>query len=322
VGGDGGQVLIQFVGLRLLRLVVTLLACSFVVYGALYLAPGGVIGAITGGRVLSDSDRAEIIKAYHLDDPFVERYTTWLGRAVTGDLGQSLVARQPVIDLITPRIETTAMLVGYSGLLIIVFGIGLGLLAATRGGQVDRLIVAAMSAFAAVPGFVAAAVLLSVFAVQLGLFPSFGSGAGFTDRIHHMTLPAVALALAAVGYVGRVSRSAVLEEQDRDHVLTAWSRGIPGPVVVRDHVLRNAMVPITTTVGITIASLIAGSVVVEQVFALNGLGSLLLTGVGQKDYAVVQAVALVLVASFVVLNAIVDMSYPILDPRIGRHGSS
>jgi len=126
VGGDGGQVLIQFVGLRLLRLVVTLLACSFVVYGALYLAPGG--------RHRRHHRRASVVRlrsgrnhqGLHLDEPFVERYTTWLGRAVTGDLGQSLVARQPVIDLITPRIETTAMLVGYSGLLIIVFGIGLG----------------------------------------------------------------------------------------------------------------------------------------------------------------------------------------------------
>ena len=322
MGRDGGQVLIRFLILRLVRLLVTMLVCSFVVYGSLYLAPGGVIGALTGGRVLSAAGREEIIKAYRLDDPFLERYGTWLGHALTGDLGQSLVARQPVTELIKPRIETTAILVGYSGLLIVVLGIGLGLLAASRGGHVDRAIVGWMSAFAAVPAFVASAVLLSVFAVQLKLFPSFGSGTGFGDRIHHLTLPALALAFAGVGYVGRVSRSAVLEEQERDHVQTAWSRGLPYPVIVRDHILRNAMVPIATTVGITIATLIAGSVVVEQVFALNGLGTLLLTSIGQKDYAVVQAVALVLVVSFVILNAIVDLSYPILDPRIRKSRSS
>lgn len=279
------------------------------------------MGAMTGGRVLSKQDQAEIRQMYHLNDPFLQRYFTWLGGALKGNLGESLVSRQPVIDLIKPRIETTALLVGYAGLLIVIAGVGLGLLAAVRGGAVDRMIVGSMSAFAAIPGFIAASVLLTFFSVKLQWFPSFGSGSGLFDQLYHLTLPAIALALASVGYVGRVARSSVLEEQDRDHVQTARSRGLPKQEVLRSHILRNAMVPITTTVGITIASLIAGSVIVEQVFALNGLGTLLLTSVNQQDYAVVQAVTLLLVASFVILNAIVDMLYPFLDPRI-RGGRS
>lgn len=300
----------------MLRLVLTLLVCSFVVYGAVYLAPGGAMAAITGGRVLSAQDQAEIVKMYHLDDPFLPRYTAWLGNAVTGHFGQSIVSRQPVIDLITPRLETTLLLVAYASLLIIVFGVGLGLVAATRGGLPDRLIVAAVGAFSAVPTFVASAVLLTVFAVGLGLFPSFGSGTGFIDMIYHLTLPAWALALTAIGYVARVARTSVLAEQVRDHVLTAVSRGLSRRDIIRSHILRNALVPISTGVGVTIAGLIAGAVVAEQVFALNGLGSLLLNSIADKDYAVVQAVSLILVAGFVIVNAAVDMLYPLLDPRI------
>jgi peptide/nickel transport system permease protein len=314
--------MIRFLALRLVRLVVTMLVCSFIVYGALYLAPGGALAAITGGRVLSAADQAQIISQYHLNDPFIDRYLTWLGHAVTGDFGQSLVSREQVSALIAPRIATTALLVVYSSVMIVIIGVGLGLFAATRGGRADQLVVASMSAFAAVPSFVAAALLLALFSVQIRAFPSFGSGTGFAGQLYHLTLPAAALAIAAIGYIGRVTRSAVLEEQGRDHVQTAVSRGLAHREVVRSHVLRNALVPITTTAGITIASLIAGSVVIEQVFALNGLGSLLLTSINEKDFAVVQGVSLILVAGFVIINTLVDMIYPVLDPRIRRGGAS
>lgn len=319
MGGDAGRSVIRFVAARMVRLGVTMLVCSVVVYGALYLAPGGVLSAITGGRLLSKADQAQIVAQYHLDDPLALRYMTWLGHALTGDLGRSLVSRQPVVDFIGPRIETTALLVAYGAVLIVVVGVGSGLLAATRRGAVDGIVVAATGASAAVPSFVAAAFLVAVFAVALGIFPTFGSGSGrIGDRILHLTLPAVALALASIGYVSRVTRSVVLEEQNRDHVQTAIARGFTRPRVLGAHVVRNSLVPITTTVGVTIAGLIAGSVVVERIFALDGLGSLLLTAIDQKDYAVVQAVTLILVASFVALNAVVDLLYPVLDPRIGR----
>jgi peptide/nickel transport system permease protein len=310
--------LTRLIFLRLVRLVVTMLVCSFVVFGALYLAPGGALGAITGGRILSEVDQAEIVRLYNLDAPFFERYALWLGGLAQGDFGISLISREPVLALIEPRLVTTAVLVGYAGILIVIVGVGLGLLAALRGGWTDRLTVAAMSVCAAVPGFLAASILLLVFAVGLGWFPSFGAGSGFIDRVYHLTLPAVALALAAVGYIGRVSRASFLEEKGRDHVQTAVSRGLPGGVVVGSHIVRNALVPISTSVGVTIAGLIAGAVVVEQVFALNGLGSLLIHGVAQKDFAVVQAVTLVLVGGFVAINTLVDLLYPVLDPRIRK----
>jgi len=155
-----------------------------------------------------------------------------------------------------------------------------------------------------------------VFTLTLHWFPAIGAGSGFTDRLWHLTMPAVALALAGTAYVARLTRSATNEELGREHVDTARGRGVPEPLIIRRHVLRNALIPITTVAGLTVAGLIAGSVVVENAFALNGLGSYLVTSVEQKDFPVVQAIALLLVAAFVVVNTIVDALYGLIDPRV------
>ncbi len=152
----------------------------------------------------------------------------------------------------------------------------------------------------ATPAFVAAIVLITVFAVNLGWFPVFGSGEGFWDRLWHLTLPAVALAFTWCAYVTQITKASVREELGREHVETARSRGIPWPLIVRRHVFRNALIPITTVAGLTVAGLIAGAVVVEQAFGLNGMGSFLVQSASQKDFAVVQAISLLLVTAFVV----------------------
>src|SRR5205823_5637530 len=169
---------------------------------------------------------------------------------------------------------------------------------------------------AAIPSFVAAIVLILVFAVKLRWFPSLGTGQGIRGAVYHLTLPAAALAISALAIVARVTRAAVREEFAREHVQTAVSRGIPYPQLVRRHVLRNAAIPITTITGITIASLIAGAAVVERAFGLNGLGAYLVSAAASKDFAVVQGISLVLVTTFVVVNLAVDVLYAVLDPRI------
>jgi peptide/nickel transport system permease protein len=169
---------------------------------------------------------------------------------------------------------------------------------------------------AAVPSFVAAIVLISVFAVHLGWFPALGPGQGFADQIWHLTLPAIALAASSLAIVARITRVSVRGEFGREHVQTAVSRGIPRRLVIRRHVLRNAAIPITTVAGITIASLIAVSAVVERAFALDGLGATLVQAAQTKDFAVVQGIALVLVTAFVVVNLIVDILYAVLDPTV------
>jgi peptide/nickel transport system permease protein len=149
----------------------------------------------------------------------------------------------------------------------------------------------------------------------------FGSGNGFFDQLYHLFLPAIALALAGLAYIARVTRVAVKTEASREHVQTAESRGVPRREIVRRHILRNAMIPITTVTGLMIAGTISSTVVVETAFGLDGLGSLLVQAVTAKDFAVVQAVSLILVSAFLVINLLVDLSYYLIDPRIRGKGN-
>ena len=199
-----------------------------------------------------------------------------------------------------------------------VFGVGLGLLAALRRGATDTAVLLTTTVLMAVPSFVAAIVFISLFAVQLGWFPVFGPGSGLADRLYHLTMPAIALALASTAYVARVARTALREELEREHVQTAIGRGIPYRTVVRRHVLRNGLLPITTVCAVSIIGLVSGSVVVEQAFGLNGIGSLLVQSVQTHDFSVVQSICLIYVAAVVLISSLVDLSYPLLDPRVRR----
>jgi peptide/nickel transport system permease protein len=308
--------MVMFLARRLGGLVLTLLVSSFVVFSAVYLAPGSPIGFLTGGRSLSPETIQSIEEQYHLNDPFLTRYWDWLTGVLHGDFGKSIIFRQDVGPLISARVETTLLLVLMSAVLIIVVGVSLGAIAALRGGRTDTAILLGGSVGIAVPSFVAAIVLISVFAVNLGWFPVFGAGSGFGDRLYHLVLPSIALALSSTAFVARVTRTTMRAELAREHVETARTRGIPERLVVRRHVFRNALIPITTVGGLTVASLIAGSVVVEQAFGLNGLGQFLIQSVNAKDFAVVQAISLILVVAFVVVNTAVDVTYTLIDPRV------
>jgi peptide/nickel transport system permease protein len=317
---DRARSLTIFMLRRLVGLCLTLLVASFAIFGALYLQPSNPIAFLAHGRQLSPQSIAVLRAEYHLDQPFLVRYWAWLTDALHGDLGQSLVTKTAVSTLIAGRIGTTAFLLVYGSLLIIVFGVTLGIISALRRGAVGGAITAGLTVGLATPSFVAAIVLITVFAVQLSWFPAFGQGTGFTDRLWHLTLPSIALALSSMAYLSRLTRSAVREELGREHVETARGRGIPSILILRRHVVRNAMIPITTVSAITIAALMVGTAVVETAFGIAGLGALLVQSVSDGDFAVVQGIALILVTGFVVINTIVDVLYAILDPRIEMTG--
>ena len=308
--------MLRFAARRAAMLVAALVVSSFAIFASLDLSPGDPLSTLTGGRTLPPEAVAQLRDQYHLDDPFLTRYLDWVSGALQGDLGTSIAFREPVSSVIDARAGTTVWLVLYAALLIVLFGVGLGVLAGLRRGVVDSTIVAATSVLAAVPSFVAAIVLLSVFAVNLGWFPALGTGEGLGDGIRHLTLPAVALALSAMAIVVRVTRVSVRGELGREHIQTAISRGVPYAAVVRRHVLRNAAIPVTTVVGVTITSLIALSAVIERAFSLDGLGAAMVQAALSKDFAVVQGIALVFVVAFVVANALVDLLYAALDPRV------
>jgi peptide/nickel transport system permease protein len=297
-------------------LLLVLLVTSFAVFGLMYLAPGSPLSFVLGPRGGTPEQVARVTAQYRLDDPFFLRYFAWLGDVVQGNLGHSIVYRQDVTDLIGGRIGTTAGLIALATIIIAIVGIGLGLIASLKGGWADQVVTTLATLGLATPSFVIGVALISVFAVGLGWFPTNGSGRGGFYTLVHLTLPAVALAVASSAYLARITRASVLEEEGREHVQTAVARGLRSDIIIRRHVLRNALIPITTVLGLTIATLIAGAVVIENVFALDGLGSLLVRAILQRDFAVVQAVILVLVVAFVVINALVDFLYTLIDPRI------
>lgn len=304
----------RFVAQRIAALILTLLVASFLIFGALYLAPGDPATILAGGHA-TPAVLEQIRIQNHLNDPVWSRYWAWLTGILHGDLGQSFVYRQNVTALLAPRVGNTVFLVVYASILILGIGITLGLSSALRR-RLGSVVTVGTAIGMATPAFVAAIILITVFAVDLGWFPVFGAGTGFVNRLWHLTLPAVALAFAWVAYVTQITKASVREELAREHVETARSRGIPWPLIVRRHVFRNALIPITTVAGLTVAGLIAGAVVVEQAFGLNGLGSFLVQAASQKDFAVVQAISLLLVATFVIANAVVDLVNSLLDPRL------
>ncbi|MGW1003630.1 ABC transporter permease [Streptomyces sp. NPDC002520] len=309
-------VMLRFIAARIVGLLVTLFIASLVVFGALYAAPGSPLTYLTHGRTMSPDAIAAIKAEYHLDDSIWQQYLRWLGGVVHGDFGTSIIYNQPVSSLVGNRASATTLLVLMAAAIVLVVGLAIGTLAGLRPGWLSRSAMAGATGVMAVPTFVGAVVLIIVFAVDLEWFPVFGAGRAGLDQVYHLVLPSIALALASVAFVARLAQTAIRQELSADHVQTAISRGLPRGVVVRRHVMRNAAMPVLTVAGLTIAGLIAGSVVVEQVFQLGGLGQFLVNSVQQKDFPVVQAICLVYVAAFIVLNTLIDIAYTLLDPRV------
>lgn len=307
---------------QVLALVALLLLSSFIIYGSMFLAPGSADAVLFGAHTVSPAVRAAVDQQYHLNDPFLVQYWDWLKNVVHGNFGTSLALRTPVSQRISTAAPTTIFLVVYASILITVVGVALGVISALRPGVLDGAIMAITNVGTAVPTFVAAIFLLAIFAVKLQWLPDYGAGSGFADRLDHLTLPAVALAFWAVAYLTRVTRVSMREELGSDPVNTAYARGLPRRTAIRRHAFRNALLPIVTVAGLQVAGLIAGTIIVEQAFGLNGLGALLLNAVQEKDFATVQAVSLILVAAFIIVNILVDITYTMLDPRIRLGGAS
>lgn len=301
---------------RLVALALVLLVSSFIVFSGMYLAPGSPEQFLVQGRTVSPEVLDAIRAQYGLDDPFLVRYWNWLIDVLHGDFGRSLLTQQDVSTLIESRLPTTLFLAAYAAILIVLLGVGLGILAATRSGAFEKVVVFGSNLGFAVPTFFAALVLMALFGANLGWFPVSGSGEGFADRVWHLTLPAIALAFPAIAVVARITRTAVREEQGSEHVVMAVARGVPKRIVLGRHTIRNSMLPVTTVIGTNIAGLLASAFVIEYAFTLDGIGSLLVNSVQKKDFAVVQAIALIMVLAFGLINLIVDLLYAVIDPRV------
>ncbi|MGO4679749.1 ABC transporter permease [Microbacterium sp. 2MCAF23] len=297
-------------------LLLTLFLASLLVFFSRFLVPGDPIRFLLRGRKPSPEAIADVTAQYGLNLPPWEQYVRWIAGVLHGDFGRSLQFRQDVTAVLGDRLPVTLMLVVMAGTIIAVTGLVGGTIAAlNKGRAADRGILISLTVLGAIPSFVGSIVLIAIFSVQLGWFPSFGSGSGFWDMVYHLVLPSIALAIVFIVLVGKVTRSAMVEQLNREHVEVATSRGITRLAVVRRHVLRNALGPILTVSGVLVAGLIVASSIVEQAFGLAGIGSLLVGSVDRLDFPVVQAIVLLVVTAFVVVNAIIDILEPWIDPR-------
>lgn len=297
-----------------------LLATSFVIFGLLTLTPGSPETALAGGRHLDAATLQALRARYHLDAPFMSQYTSWLWRALHGDFGDSISQQATVASAVEPRLLPTLQLISLAVAVVLIVGVGAGVLAAVRRGGVDRVFSALALVASAVPSFVVALVLISIFGVDLGWFPVIGIGGDGTqfglDRLHHLVLPSLALAIAAVALVMRTTRSGMVKALGSEFVDTMRSRGLRESTVIGRYALRHAALPVVTITGLVAGYMLAGAVIVEYAFGLNGIGALLVTAVQQKDFALVQAIGLLLVVAFLAINLVVDLLYGLIDPRV------
>ena len=306
---------------RLLGAIPLLIITSFIVFSFIHIAPGSPEQVLLAGRNVDQETLQGIRDRYHLDDPFLVQYWNWLKNAMTGDLGESIVFSDSVVDVVGPRIVPTVQLALYALALILIFGFPLGLLTGIkRDSKLDTTVSSFTLVGSSISTYVSGILLIAVFAVALGWFPVFGLGEGGLDRVYHLTLPAIALAIALSALVARVTRASLGGALQQEFVETARSRGFSEQRVIGKHALRSALIPVVTITGLVFGFLIAGAVLVEFTFGLNGLGALLIQAVRTRDFPVVQAVTLVFTVAFIVINLLVDLLYALVDPRVRLQG--
>ncbi|MFW6204404.1 MAG: ABC transporter permease [Actinomycetota bacterium] len=306
---------------RTLVFTLTLVLASIAVFAFMVVLPGDPARVALGIQATEEAlaaTRAE----FGLDRPLVVQYLDWVGGLLRGDFGVSYVTRARIGPLVSDRLQVTAWLVGAGMLVALVVALPLGILSAMRHRQVSGMALSgAAQVGMAVPNFLAGILLVTVVSVQLGWLPSGGWVAPVEDPaefLRRLVLPALALGLVQGAVVTRYVRSAVLDVMREDYLRTARAKGLgPYRALVR-HGLRNAAIPVVTVLALQLATLLIGAVVVERVFVIPGLGSLLLDGVANRDLLLVQNVVMVLVVAVLLVNYLVDVLYTILDPRLRR----
>ncbi|MBA8794193.1 ABC-type dipeptide/oligopeptide/nickel transport system permease component [Friedmanniella endophytica] len=303
------------VGQRLLGLVVVFLGVTFVIYLMVFSLPGDPIRALGGDRPLTETVIANLRAEYHLDEPVGEQYLRFLGGLLHGDLGTSFTGRS-VTEQLRERWPVTIVLALTAWVFEIVLGVGLGILAALRRGTViDKGVLAATIVLSAIPVFVLGSVAQLVFGVRLGWFPVAGSREGWPISF---ILPGLVIAVFGLASVSRLTRGSMLEGLGADYVRTARSLGVPPRRVVGVHVLRNSLIPTVTYLGTDLGYLLGGTVIVEGIFNLPGVGNLLVTSIRAHEGPTVVGISTALIVIFLLTSLLVDLAHGLLDPRIRR----
>jgi peptide/nickel transport system permease protein len=324
---------------RLGLLVVVLFGLSLLLFAWVRALPGDPARALLGEKA-TPAGIASVNARYGFDQPVWQQYLTYLGRIVHGDFGSSINTGEPVVSTFGERFPATIELSLAALVLAIVLGIPLGYLAARRrGGWLDNLVVGGSLLGVVVPVFFLAVILKYVLAIELGWFPTSGRQDARIDATHitnfyvldglmtrewdaswdavlHLVLPALALGSIPLAIIVRITRASVLDVMGDDHVRTAQAKGLSRGVISRRHILRNALLPVSTTLGLQAGALLSGAVLTETVFSINGIGSYLFDAVTQLDYPVLQGFILFIAVVYALVNLVVDVSYGFIDPRV------
>ncbi|MCC7023212.1 MAG: ABC transporter permease [Thermomicrobiales bacterium] len=304
---------------RLLGLIPVLLLISIITFLTTALVPGDAASVLLGPTATPERT-AEVRKRFGLDQPLPVRYVKWMGQVVRGDLGNSILNRQPVTSLVRSALRVTLEQLVLAMLLAIAIALPIGIAAATlRGTWVDQLLMGLALLGTSVPTFWLGLILIYLFAVRFQILPPSGFVPFSQDplgNLRAMVLPAFALAVYLAGPLARFIRSSLIETLQAQFVTTARAKGLDERRVLRGHALKNALIPSVTFAGLQIGGLIGGAIVTEVVFNLPGTGSLALSGILNRDFPVVQGVVLVVACGYVLINIGVDLAYILLDPRI------
>jgi len=310
----------RYLLLRALSLGLSLLVASGVIFALIEVVPGDP-AAFMMGLNATEENLAALRADLGLDGTKLERYLSWITGMLTGDFGTSYTYRVPVADLVLDRIWVSLPLALYALTLSTLLAFPIGILAASRRGTLaDHGIMGATQLGIAVPNFWFAMLLVLLFAVTLRWF-SAGGFPGWTDpaaALKALTLPAVALALPQASILARVMRSALLDTLDQDYIRTARAKGLSRPQAIRRHALRNALIPVLTIIGLQFSFLLAGAIIIENVFFLPGLGRLIFQGITQRDLIVVESVTMLLVFAVILVTFLIDLAYALVDPRLRR----
>lgn len=314
----------RFIARRLLLAIPVLLAMSIFVFLMIRLVPGDPVRTMLGFRATPENV-AEVEQALGLDRPLVSQYVTWIGGVVHGDLGTDFISHTPLSTLLAQRLPVTLELTFLSMLLALLIGLPLGVLAASRPGWIRRATEGFVIFGIAIPDFWLGIMLVLVFAGLTQVLPPSGYVALLEDPLRNlrfMVLPVLTLAIGEAAYIARTTRGAMEETLSSPSILFVRARGIPERSLVFRHALRNASVPIATVVGIQCGVLLGGAIVIETLFALPGIGRLIVTSINQRNYLIVQGGVLLVAGMFVVINLVTDLVVGWLDPKLGEEGQT
>jgi len=306
----------RYIVRRLALMIPVLFGITVVVFSLLQLIPGDPATTILGAHA-----RPETVAALRhelgLDRPLWEQYLRYMQNVVTFDLGQSLKFKTSVGSLLPGRLEVTLALITYATVLTIAISLPLGIVSALRrNGIFDQVTRAFLMVTLVMPAFWVGILFLTFFSIRLQLFPVAGYGDGWQEHLHHLFLPALTIALSSAPLIVRALRTSILEGLGSDYVRTARAKGLREQAVVSTHVLRNALIPAVTLLGLSVGYLMGGTVIVENVFSLPGAGKLLVDAIAARDYPLVQSTTLVFAVLVILVNLGTDVIYTFLDPRV------